>query len=118
MKLSPLVCASLLLTGCTLDRIVPAPPRPQTPKAIPYRVVPRQAPVVLAHGPATSPARQRVLLNMCFNLGSGGLLEFRKSLAAMERGDFETAAREMKASKWATQVGDRADRLAALMRSG
>ena len=65
-----------------------------------------------------SAARQRVLLNMCFNLGIGGLLEFRRSLAAMERGDFETAARQMKASKWATQVGDRADRLTALMRSG
>ena len=65
-----------------------------------------------------SAARQRVLLNMCFNLGIGGLLEFRRSLAAMERGDFETAAREMKASKWSTQVGDRADRLAALMRNG
>ena len=56
MKLRPVLCAAVLLAGCTLDRIVPAPPRPQNPKAIPYRLVPRKAPIVLAHGPATSPA--------------------------------------------------------------
>ena len=48
MKLCAVVCAAVLLTGCTLDRIVPAPPRPQTPKAIPWRVVPRPGAVVLA----------------------------------------------------------------------
>lgn len=64
------------------------------------------------------PVRHRVLLNMCFNLGAGGLLRFTRMLAAAEQGDFETAALEMKASRWATQVGARADRLAAMMRTG
>lgn len=69
-----------------------------------------------------SEARQRVLLNMGFNLGVGstkkGLLSFRNTLAAIERGDYVTAARGMLASKWARQVGVRAERLAQLMREG
>lgn len=71
---------------------------------------------------ALSPARQRVLLNMCFNMGIGnskeGLRSFKNTLAAMERGDYEAAARGMKASKWAKQVGERADRLIEMMKNG
>lgn len=58
-----------------------------------------------------SPARQCVLLNMTFNMGIGGLLEFRKFLAAMKSGDWATAAREMLNSQWAEEVGPRAHRL-------
>lgn len=65
-----------------------------------------------------SPNRQRVLLNMCFNLGIAGLLGFKNTLAAIEEGRFEDAARGMLASKWAKQVGARATRLADLMRAG
>lgn len=63
-------------------------------------------------------ARLGVLLNMSFNLGVAGLLEFRKMLAAVERGDWETAAQEMGDSVWATQVGGRAARLMLQMRTG
>ena len=63
-----------------------------------------------------SDVRQRVLANMAFNLGIGGLLDFRKMLAAAKSGRYEDAAREMLASKWARQVGDRAKRLADMMR--
>ena len=45
------------------------------------------------------------------NLGITRLLKFRKFLAALEAGDFETAGEEMIDSKWATQVGARATRL-------
>jgi len=55
--------------------------------------------------------RQRVLANMCFNLGYPRLSKFKKFLSAMQEGDWETAAVEMLDSKWASQVGDRAIRL-------
>lgn len=62
--------------------------------------------------------RQRVLLNMCFNLGIRRLLGFRNTLAKMERGDFDGAAAGMLASLWARQVGPRAERLALMMEKG
>lgn len=45
--------------------------------------------------------RQRVLLNMAFQLGVSGLLGFRKAVAAMQVGDYAEAARQMRDSKWA-----------------
>lgn len=61
--------------------------------------------------------RQRVLANMAFNMGSK-LLTFTNTLAAMKRGDYEAAADGMGQSKWAQQVGPRADRLVKMMREG
>ncbi|CBW74474.1 Lysozyme (EC 3.2.1.17) [Mycetohabitans rhizoxinica HKI 454] len=61
--------------------------------------------------------RQRVIINMAFNMGRK-LLTFANTLAAMQRGDYEAAANGMLASKWATQVGARAQRLASMMRTG
>lgn len=63
-------------------------------------------------------ARQRVLVNMRFNLGLQGLLSFKNTLAMMQKGDYEGAAKGMLNSKWATQVGQRAIRLADMMRTG
>ncbi len=54
---------------------------------------------------------QRVLANMSFNLGITRLLKFQKFLGALESKDYQTAAKEMMNSRWATQVGPRADRL-------
>lgn len=65
-----------------------------------------------------SDVRQRVLLNMCFNLGITGLLGFKNTLAKMQRGDFAAAAAGMRASLWARQVGARAERLATMMEKG
>lgn len=62
--------------------------------------------------------RQRVLADMCFNLGLDRLSGFVNTLAAMRRGDYDAAAEGMLASKWATQVGGRAKRLAAMMKTG
>ena len=62
--------------------------------------------------------RQRVLIDMVFNLGADGFGKFRRMLAAAQAGDYESAAAEMLASKWATQVGQRATRLAHMMRTG
>lgn len=63
-------------------------------------------------------ARVAVLINMAFNLGISGLLKFKKTLAYIELGDFETAATEMLDSKWRKQVGFRAIQLAEQLRTG
>jgi len=63
------------------------------------------------------PVRQRVMMNMAFNM-QGKLLTFVDTLAAMKRGDYAAAADGMLNSLWARQVGARATRLAAVMRSG
>ena len=63
-------------------------------------------------------ARKDVVLSMIFNLGLAGFLEFKKTIAAIRVGDYATAAREMLDSKWARQIGERAVRLASMMRTG
>lgn len=62
--------------------------------------------------------RKSVLLNMCYNLGIGGLLGFNNTLAFIAAGDWERAANNMLVSKWAKQVGRRAIELSELMRKG
>jgi lysozyme len=62
--------------------------------------------------------RQRVLLNMTFNLGIKGMLGFRNTLGMIQRGDYVAASRGMKSSRWHMQVGDRAVRLEAMMATG
>jgi lysozyme len=59
--------------------------------------------------------RQRVLINMAFNLGLTGLLAFKNTLAAVEQGRYTAAGAGMMASKWSRQVGARAERLADMM---
>ena len=62
--------------------------------------------------------RKRALVNMAFNLGLSRLRSFKRMLKALAEEDFETAAAEALNSRWAEQVGDRAARLATLIRSG
>lgn len=62
--------------------------------------------------------RQRVMVNMCFNLGITRLFGFRKFLKAMEDGDWDTASTEMMDSRWAKQVGQRAERLRDMVSDG
>jgi lysozyme len=62
--------------------------------------------------------RQRVIANMCFNLGHPRLSKFKNFIGAMQISDWETAAREMMDSKWASQVGARADRLRNMVLTG
>ena len=63
-------------------------------------------------------ARNGVLLNMTFNMGIGGLLEFKETLAKIQSGDYAGAAQHMLDSKWAEEVGPRSHRLALQMESG
>jgi lysozyme len=63
-------------------------------------------------------ARQSALINMGFNLGVPGLLEFRHTLGLIQSGDYEAASDEMLNSRWAAQVGARAHRLALQLKTG
>lgn len=65
-----------------------------------------------------SPVRQRVMINMAFNLGINGLLGFKNTLEFIRTGQYDKAAAGMLKSKWATQVGKRANRLSDMMRVG
>ena len=57
------------------------------------------------------------LYNMAFNLGVPRLLGFVKMLELIDHDDYEGAAKEALDSKWAKQVGPRAERIAELFRS-
>jgi lysozyme len=63
------------------------------------------------------PVRQRVLVNMAFNLG-GRLLSFKNTLKAVQAHDWHAAHDGMLDSLWARQVGARAKRLAYMMLTG
>jgi len=55
---------------------------------------------------------------MGFNLGIPTLLKFQNMWTAIEEEDFETAADEAMDSRWAKQVGRRAERLCQAMATG
>lgn len=62
--------------------------------------------------------RKYALVNMCFNLGLPRFKSFKKMIAALERDDFRSAAKEALDSKWARQVGHRAIEIAEMIRVG
>lgn len=61
--------------------------------------------------------RRDVIMNMCFNLGLPTLLKFENMIAALSAHQYQRAADEMLDSLWANQVGERAKRLAEVMRN-
>lgn len=62
--------------------------------------------------------RARVLIDMAFNMGVGGLLEFHKMLGHVERGEWDAAADDMLDSNYAREVPVRAAENARRMRTG
>lgn len=61
--------------------------------------------------------RQRdALTEMCLNMGEGNLKKFKNMIAAIEALDMDRAAEEALDSRWAQQVGQRANRLADKLR--
>jgi lysozyme len=63
--------------------------------------------------------RQRALLNMRFQLGSGGFRGFRQMRAALEAGDPALAAVRARHSKWAREdTPERAARVTAMLETG
>ena len=67
---------------------------------------------------ALDPVRRGGVENMCYNLGIERFLGFHDMIAAIEAKDWPEAARQMRASVWAVQVGDRAKVLATIMETG
>lgn len=65
-----------------------------------------------------TPKRKMVLIDMAYNLGIGGLFNFKRMFKALNAGDYEEATKEMLNSNWANQVGNRAKELAEIMRNG
>ncbi|MEC4589513.1 glycoside hydrolase family protein [Nitrospirillum amazonense] len=65
-----------------------------------------------------SEARQRALANMAFNMGVPTLLTFHTTLGHLQASRFDGAAESALASRWAGQVGARANRVAALLKAG
>lgn len=60
-----------------------------------------------------SPARQRAVVELIYNMGLSRYRGFVKHLAAMAAGDFHEAAAQLLASKWRMQVREaRATRIA------
>lgn len=68
------------------------------------------------------PVRQAILIDMGYNLGAAaegrGLFAFKRMLSAVEAGEWEAAANEMKNSAWFNQVGRRSQRLCRMMVTG
>jgi lysozyme len=63
-------------------------------------------------------ARRGVLIAMVFNMGITAFQDFEKFLALVNAGNYTAAGAEMLNSKWAKQVGARANRLSRQMVSG
>jgi len=62
--------------------------------------------------------RQDALINMCFNLGLSRLANFKNALSSMAVGAYSDAAEHFLDSRWATQVGNRAQEVAHMIRTG
>jgi lysozyme len=62
--------------------------------------------------------RRAAIIDMAFNLGRTRLLGFKMMLLALSIGDYAAAARHAKNSKWARQVGQRAERNARMIEVG
>lgn len=65
-----------------------------------------------------SEARCSVLTEMMFNLGYGSFCGFKNMIKTINDKDFKKASEEMLNSKWASQVGKRAEELAKIMEQG
>ncbi len=62
--------------------------------------------------------RQAVIVDMIFNLGLPRFGMFKKMIAAIEKEHWTVVADEMLNSRWARQVGKRAQTLSEMMRTG
>lgn len=67
---------------------------------------------------ALDDVRQRALVNLCFNMGLTTLQTFTTFLRFMWAKAFGAAADDLLGTKWATEVGQRAVRIAAAIRTG
>ena len=64
-----------------------------------------------------SDVRKAVLLDMCFNIGYSGLMKFKKMWFALGERDYAEASRQIKDSKYYTDVKSRGKRNVEIMAS-
>lgn len=62
--------------------------------------------------------RKDALIDMAYNLGVTGLLQFKNMIRALRDKDYTQAKAEALDSKWARQVGVRADKISSMLESG
>ncbi|MCZ6898261.1 MAG: lysozyme, partial [Betaproteobacteria bacterium] len=62
--------------------------------------------------------RTAVIVNMVYNLGLTRFSKFKKTIGFIELNEWEMASVEMLNSKWANQVGSRANELSEMMKTG
>ena len=103
--------------GTNLQELVVSPAWALDEMLLTLRQRERECQALAWYQPLSS-LRKRVILNMAYNLGMPRLGRFVKMIAALEAGDYVAAAHEMLNSKWHTQVGARAERLAQQMAQG
>lgn len=65
-----------------------------------------------------SETRQAIIISMAYQMGIKGVLSFNDMWAAIRKGDWNKASREMLCSKWAKQTPARAHRHAEVMAKG
>lgn len=75
---------------------------------------------VLLHsmGITVDDVRFSALVDLCFNMGINGVKTFKKMLANLQTAKYSEASIELLNSKYATQVGKRADELAHMLSTG
>lgn len=81
----------------------------------------RSAAALDAHLPwwrSLDKVRQRVLLDLTFNMGIHGLMQFKNTLSLIQQLKYNAAADALHQSKWDQQVGQRAPRLEKMLRTG
>jgi len=66
---------------------------------------------------AMGEARQMAVVNMIYNIGPFGFVKFKKLITALRVRDYAAAAKEALDSRWARQVGKRAERIAHMLRT-
>lgn len=64
-----------------------------------------------------APNAYEACLNLVFNMGAATFSGFVNTLKTLREHDYEGAAHHLEQSKWYSQVGKRAQRVVALMRS-
>lgn len=57
------------------------------------------------------------LTDMMFNMGYSRMSQFKKLFNELKKGSYEGVAREMKDSKWYTQVGNRSKKLVEIVKN-
>lgn len=67
---------------------------------------------------ALDDVRQGVIVCMAYQLGTQGVANFKKMIAAIEDRDYAEAAAQMLDSGWHKQTPERCERMARMMRTG